>query len=243
MKLPQSWSLPEAIHQRLGQKSAGKQRAMVAEGHLLLILHQAPKQGKGSDREGAFFWRKPNGEWTSTQRGQGLQSLKKHIEAYSLAEEELTQRYEKVQSSADYFAILKELTPLHRAAKNLHAALQGAREGISDDRNIIDLRDRAAEIERTLELLYLDSKSALDFTIAQQAEEQSQLSLQSLRAAHRLNILAAIFFPLTAISCAFGMNLPTGFEGASRGFFWFVFAGGIALGFWVRRWVVTGKWL
>ncbi|MFZ1026484.1 MAG: hypothetical protein WAN66_09730 [Limnoraphis robusta] len=38
MKLPATWAVPDQIRYRLGQKSAGKQRAMIADGHLVLIL-------------------------------------------------------------------------------------------------------------------------------------------------------------------------------------------------------------
>jgi hypothetical protein len=43
MKLPQTWNLPVEIKQRFGQKRSGKQRAMLADGHLLLVLHKAPQ--------------------------------------------------------------------------------------------------------------------------------------------------------------------------------------------------------
>ncbi|MFP4008704.1 MAG: CorA family divalent cation transporter [Spirulinaceae cyanobacterium] len=130
---------------------------------------------------------------------------------------------------------------MNRAAQNLRETLQQARDGVKGDRDIIDLRDTTEEIERTLELLQIDAQHALDCKIAKQAEAQAQLSLQSLKTAHRLNILAAIFFPLTAISCVFGMNLPNGLESGSVWLFWLVFLGGISLGFVVRRWAVDGK--
>lgn len=42
MKLPENWNLPERIKERFGQ-THGQQRAMLEEGHLLLILHRLPK--------------------------------------------------------------------------------------------------------------------------------------------------------------------------------------------------------
>ncbi|MEB3358033.1 MAG: hypothetical protein VKK04_15000 [Synechococcales bacterium] len=59
MKLPPSWNLPDQIRNRFGQKSSGKQRAMLAEGHLLLVLHQVPSPGDRT-RTGIFYWRKPD---------------------------------------------------------------------------------------------------------------------------------------------------------------------------------------
>ena len=239
MQLPSSWALPNQIKKRFGQKSSGKQRAMVADGHLLLVLHKAPQRGQ-RERQGVFFWRKPSGEWDYSGRGTGIRTLFKHLKDYSLAEEKFSKDYEKAKDAEDYFQILEALSPLHRAAKNLHGTLQSAREAIPDDRGIIDLRDWAYEIERSLDLLYMDTKNALDFNMAKKADEQTKLSMQSVKAGNRLNTLAAIFFPLTAVSSVFGMNLNHGFENAPILVFWLVFLGGISLGFLIRGWVFQG---
>ena len=240
MQLPSTWAIPDQIRDRFGQKSAGKQRAMVADGHLLLVLHQAPQPGN-RQREAVFFWRQPDGRWEASQTGIGFKLLIQHLKAYNLAEENLTQQYFQAQTSKDYFQILENLAPLQLATQNLHATLQSAREAIPTDRDLIDLRDEAYEIERTLNLLYQNTKNALDFAMAKKSEEQTKLSLESVRSGHRLNLLAAIFFPLTAISCLFGMNLPSGLETQSPILFWIIFISGIFLGLIVRNWVVTGK--
>ncbi|MGB0560296.1 MAG: CorA family divalent cation transporter [Spirulinaceae cyanobacterium] len=241
MKLPPSWALPAAIKSRLGQRSAGKQRAMVAEEHLLLILHKAPIPGQ-RDRIPAFFWREPSGRWHSAGSKYGLQPLHQHLQAYTQAEAELSQQYEQAHCAEDYFALLEAMTPLRLATQNLHRALQAAREGIADDVEIIDLRDWAYELERSLDVMHENAKNALDFRLAQRAEEQTQLSMKAVELGNRLNILAAIFFPLTAVSCVFGMNLISGLEGKAITPFWLMVLGGIGLGFWVRRWVLTGRW-
>jgi len=182
------------------------------------VLHELPAPGE-DERRGAFFWRKPNGHWEFSGRGSGLKPLQEHVRAYDQAEEALDKEYAQAQDAQDYFAILKKLAPLVHAAKNLHATLQAAREAIPDDRDIISLRDWAYELERSFELLYGDAKAALDYSIAQKAEEEAVLSRQAIQTAHRLNILAAIFFPLTAIGSVFGMNLRSGLEQAPTGSF------------------------
>lgn len=236
MRLPSSWELPEEIKKRLGQKSAGKQRAMIANGHVLLVLHKAP-QPRQREREAVFFWRNPKGEWVYSGRGKGIATLVRHIEEYSFAEQNFTQRYENAHNADDYFDLLEDMTPLLRASKHLHSTLQTAREAIKEDRDIIDLRDWSDELERGLDLLYTDTKNALDYHIAKQAEEQAKLSLQSVKAGDRLNTLAAIFFPLTAIASVFGMNLPHGLENSPIWFFWAVFFAGIVLGFLISSWI------
>ncbi|MGF1494548.1 MAG: CorA family divalent cation transporter [Microcoleaceae cyanobacterium] len=241
MQLPSTWAIPDTIRDRFGQRSPGEQRAMLAEGHLVLILHKVPQSGD-RQRVGAFFWRRPDGRWEAGKGGVGIQLLNKHIKEYSIAEEKLNHSYQAAKISEDYFEILETITPLQRATKNLYATLQAAREAVPDDRDIIDLRDWAGEIERSLDLLYQNTKNALEFEIAKKSEEQTRLSLASVRATHRLNLLAAIFFPLTAISCAFGMNLTNGLEGRSANLFWFVLLLGIVSGFIVRNWVLTGSW-
>jgi len=241
MKLPASWTLPTQINSRFGQRSIGKQRAMIAEGHLLLILHQAP-QPDDQTRTGALFWRKPTGEWEHHGGAVGIQPLVKHLEQYNIVEEALQTQYDQAQIAEDYFRILEAIAPLRLAAKNSYAALQSAREGIPDDRDILDLRDWASDIERNLDLLYENAKNALDFKIAQRAEEQTRLSNEAVVSGHRLNVLAAVFLPLTAIASIFGMNVNNGLESTPVVLFWLVALMAIGLGLLVRQWVVTGRW-
>ncbi|MCP4405883.1 MAG: hypothetical protein GY801_52390 [bacterium] len=237
MRLPKNWELPDQITQRFGQKKAGRQRAMIADGHLLLVLHSLPDP-ETEQREAVFFWRKPEGEWLCSRRGEGLHALRRHLESFHEAEEQFSQAYEQAEDAEDYFHILDRMAPLHHAAKNLHSTLQSAREGISQDRDIIDLRDSAYELERSLDLLYSDAKNALDFRMARQAEEQAKIGMQAVQTGHRLNILAAIFFPITAIAGIFGMNLQHGFENAPLGAFWGVFLFGLILGLLTKKWVL-----
>ena len=239
MRLPAVWDLAPGIKERFGFQGAGKQRAMVEDGHLLLVLHKAPQRDKRK-REEVFFWRQPDGEWACSGRGTGLQALRNHVKEYNQAEETFHQEYAQAETAEDYFRILEAMTPLHHATTNLHATLQAAREGIPHDRELIDLRDWAYALERNLDLLYMDAKNALDFHVAKKSEEQAKLSMQSIEIAQRLNLLAAIFFPLTAIASVFGMNLPSGMEETSPWAFWLVFVLGTLSGFGIREWLLRG---
>jgi len=236
VKIPISWDLPKEIVERFGQ-TPGRQRAMCADGHLLLVLHKAPSADE-SERRGAFFWRKPNGDWESTERGRGLQALRAHVEAYDVLQKRLEEEYEDAGRADDYFRILEQVAPLSHAASNLHDVLQSAREAVREDRDIIDLRDWAYQIERGFELLYTDTKNALDYSIAKRAEEEALLSRQAVQTGHRLNILAAIFFPLTAIASLFGMNMRSGLENSPVWVFWVVFLAGILVGIVVCEWAL-----
>jgi hypothetical protein len=237
--VPSGWTLPLEIKQRLGHRDAGKQRAMVADQHLLLVLHKVPKQGTRK-RTGVFYWRSPNGDWHYSGGGHGLEKLRSHVKAYGDAEQHLTEQYGQASTSADYFHLLENIGPLRRATENLYLALQAAREAIVDDRNIIDLRDAAIELTRTLELLYADTKNALDYTLAKQAEEQALLSHKAVQTAQRLNILAAVFLPLTALASLFGMNLRSGLEDQSSALFWGVLIIGMGLGSITKDWILRG---
>ncbi|MBK4730860.1 hypothetical protein JJD41_13465 [Oxynema sp. CENA135] len=239
--LPSSWDLPQAIKQRFGLQRAGKQRAMIADDHLLLVLHHPPRS-KQRDRKVIFFWRQPDGTWKASTGGRGIQSLIKHIKLYSSEEEALNQQYAEAENAEDYFALLETIAPLRLETQNLHSTLQAAREGIPLDREIVDLRDWAHELERSLNLLYENAKNAMDFTIAQRGEEQAQLSLKAVESGHRLNILAAIFFPLTALASVFGMNLKSGLENSEIATFWSIFFLGGVAGFFVLNWVIRGQW-
>lgn len=60
MQLPANWQLPDEIKRRFGQKGAGKQRAMLADDHLLLVLHKLPQPGSRL-RQGISFGATPKG--------------------------------------------------------------------------------------------------------------------------------------------------------------------------------------
>jgi hypothetical protein len=238
MIIPPSWTLPEAIRIRLSQTTYGRQRAIVEEGHLLLVLHQPP----GADdarREGVLFWRNLSGEWQQSRGGPGAGALKRHAQAYAEIESKLTQQYEQALDTTALFDLLETLTPLTRAARNMQQALQTAREAIKGDMFLIELRDLAYEISRNLDLLLEDTRNALQYRTAREAEEQARLSKEALRASHRLNILAALFFPLTAIASLFGMNLDHGLNEHSPLIFWIIFAAGTGLGFSMKGWVLA----
>lgn len=208
--IPPLWKVPQIFRDRMGEQ-VGRQRPMAADGHLLLVLHAPPRPSE-NQRHGRFFWRDPAGQWTSKDRGTGINALNKHLEEYEEVINKLDRLEEQATTSHEYFAILEQLSPVHRAATNLHNVLQAARKECPDFRELINLRDRAYEIERTAELLLAEVKNALDVAVAKRAEEQSASSHQMSIASHRLNILAAFFFPLATLMAIFGANLRHGWE-------------------------------
>ncbi len=208
--IPPLWKVPQIFRDRMGEQ-VGRQRPMEADGHLLLVLHAPPKPNE-NERHGRFFWRDPQGQWTSKDRGTGINALNKHLEEYQELINKLDRLEEQATTSHEYMAILEQLSPVHRAATNLHEVLQGAREKCPDIRELINLRDRAYEIERTAELLLADVKNALDVIVAKRAEEHAAASYQMSIASHRLNVLVAFFFPLATLMAIFGANLRHGWE-------------------------------
>ena len=238
MIIPPTWTVPDAIRIRLGQSTFGRQRAIVEDGHLLLVLHKPP----GPDdrgREGLLFWRHPNGEWQFSRGGSGPGALKRHVQSYAEIEGKLTQDYEQATSVNALFDLMEALTPLVRAARNQHQALQAARDAIKNDVFLIEMRDLAYDVERNLELLLEDTRNAVQHRMAREAEKQAKLSQQALQASHRLNILAALFFPLTALASLFGMNLAHGLDQGSVLIFWLVSIASIGLGFVLKSWVLA----
>ena len=208
--IPPLWKVPQIFRDRMGE-NVGRQRPMIADGHLLLVLHAPPKPDE-KQRQGRFFWRDAEGQWTSKERGTGLNALNQHMTDFEEILEKLDGLEERATTSSEYFAILEQLSPIHRCAHNLHVVMQEAREKCPDFREIINLRDRAYTIERTAELLLAEVKNALDVAVAKKAEEQSVASHQMAVSAHRLNVLAAFFFPLATLMAVFGANLQHGWE-------------------------------
>jgi hypothetical protein len=227
--IPPDWQLPEEFTQRLGD-AAGRQRAMAAEDQLLIVLHQ-PAGPADSGRKGRLFWRNPQGDWRSSSQGEGFQAVRKHVGEFVERIEALEKDCLAAQSADDYFELLRALAPLHRSARNLHATLQKARELTPNDRDLINARDQAGDVERAFELLHTDARNGLDFTIARQAELQARRAQDMSVAAYRLNVLAAVFLPLATLSAIFGMNLPHGLEvGNQSAYFWCVLGGGLVGG-------------
>lgn len=208
--LPASWELPAAIRERLGD-DVGRQRAMVADGHLLLVLH-APPQPDQDERQGRFYWRKPDGTWTPKGMTHGQLALGELLTEYERAIDDIDHAEDVASAAAEYFAILTAINPLVRSTRNLHDALQEARQAVPKDRQLIVLRDRAYNLSRRAELLYNDAKAALDFAIAKRGEEQAAASERMAVASHRLNLLVAFFFPLATLCAIFGMELRHGLE-------------------------------
>ncbi len=207
-EIPPGWKLPEEIVRRLGAR-AGKQRVIAEEGQVLLILHKPPLKHE-THRESVFFWKNAAGLWDASERGNGLTALNEYLDNYARIEDALEDDYEKAVSARDFFDLLERIAPVQRAVKNMSKALQVAREIVGKE--LIDYRDKAEELNRNIELLYIDSKNALDYAIAKRAEEQSEMQREALIAGHRLNIIMALFLPMTAVASLLGMNIPHGLE-------------------------------
>jgi len=231
--IPEVWAVPERIRQRVGAQ-AGQQRAIVESGHLVLVVHEPPKPDE-TTRPALLFWRSPEGTWRATGAGQtdGLKALKRHLDTLRQVIQQWDGRVDAGKSAQDFFAVLTAATPLQRTTRNLHKALQSAREAV-EDRELLTLRDAAAELERSAELLVTDARNGLDFTVARSAEDQAVQGRRAAEAQHRLNLLAALFFPVTAIGSILGMNLHTGLEGAPPAVFWVVLVLSFGVGFVIR---------
>ena len=234
--LPPSWEVPQKFRDRLG-KQVGRQRVMLSEGHLLLVLHRPPDPEEIT-RWGRYFWRKPDGSWTSSDLGSGPQALGRHLEEYAELLEQYDKREEEAVDAEDYFAVIEALAPVHRSTRHMYLTLQEARKNVPQDREIIDFRDRAYEIERTAELLYQECQNSLEFIMARRAEEQAGSSRRMALSAHRLNILAAFFFPIATLSTIFGTNFVHGWEEVAAPIpFLAMLALGLILGFILKSFV------
>lgn len=236
MIIPPTWNLPSTVSVRLGQSSYGRQRAIFEDGHLLLVLHKPPGPDD-RNREGVLFWRSPAGDWQFNRGGPGTGGLKRHVQMVADLEGELTTAYEHAGSISDLFDLMEKLVPLTRFARNMHAAIQTAREAVKGDPFLVELRNQAYEVERNLDLLLEDTRNEIQHRTARKAEEQAALSQAALHASHRLNVLAALFFPLTAVASLFGMNMLHGLNQNSPQAFWTVAGVSLVLGFFLKGWV------
>jgi hypothetical protein len=231
--LPSVWEVPEVFRQRLGA-TVGRQRTMAHEGHVLMVLHEVPEPGV-PERKGVLFWRDPKGEWKSSERGTGKAALRELLQRYAKRVDDLEAAYAAASTATTLFPVLRAITPIVRSSKHLHETLQAAREQLKLDKDIINARDAAGEVERAAELLGSEAKNALDFEMAEAAETQARLNGELAQTGHRLNMLAAIFLPLTAVGSLFGMNLPHGLESMGGPMtFWLIAIAGLLLGLVIR---------
>jgi Mg2+ and Co2+ transporter CorA len=232
--IPHNWEVPKVFRDRLGSQ-AGRQRTMTADGHILIILHEAPK-AEVADRTARLFWRKPDGTWKATgSNATTIAALKAHVEEYGRAEDAMEARAAAATRAADWFELIHDSAPLLRASRGMHAALQEAREHAKTDNQVIALRDAAQDIERTLELINTHAKSGLDFAIAKGTEEAAKNSEHVLQSGHRLNLIMATFLPITALGSLFGMQLEHGLEKEHAPYiFWGVAIAAFLLGLIVR---------
>lgn len=230
--LPTLWQTPAIFRERLGER-AGRQRTMSADGHLLIILHALPKPGD-PDREAILFWRAPDGAWSSTGGGAAPAALDAMLGGFEAKADELEARLDTAKTARGFHDVLAETTPLVRTVRNQHAALQEAREAVPGDRRILLARDRSGEVLRAVELLNQEAQNSMQYLIAEQSANNAAASERLAQTGHRLNLLAALFLPLTALGSILGMNLKHGFEDRSPVLFWLVLGAGLLCGLLVK---------
>jgi hypothetical protein len=232
------WTLPPEIERRLSDTSYGRQRAIFEADHLLLVLH-APPRPDDSSRETRVFLRTPDGGYQCNGGPEGDTKLWRVVKEYRERCDELEQAYRKSQRAEELFEIIESAAPLHHSASNLRDTLQAAREHVPEDRLLIAVRDDSYEVARNLGLLLADARCALDYRIAHHAEQQATEMRQLAMAQHKLNVLAAITFPLLIVATLFGMNVPHGLENSPPMFFYAVFGVGLLIGLCVKTWVTA----
>jgi Mg2+ and Co2+ transporter CorA len=132
-------------------------------------------------------------------------------------------------TAAAYHCVLEATAPVLRAIRGLHRALQQAREMVKADRDLINHRDRAAALERTAELLLQDAQFGLGYIAARQSEAQAESARRMAATAHRLNLMAALFLPLTAVASVLSMDVKSRVPDTQENFY-LVVGGGIGLG-------------
>ena len=203
---------------------------MAIPNQLLIVAHQVPEHDEIS-RRGQLFWLDSTGEWRASNGDPGKVALQMHLDRYSKRIDHFEVIEAKAQKADDYLPILDGMVPLVRSTKNLLSTLEEARKELPKDRSIIDHRDRAYELSRQAELLYEDAKNSMEVAMIRRADEQTTATHQMTVASHRLNVLAAIFFPLATMGSVFGTTLTDNWSWSksTMGFTCFL-AVGIAFG-------------
>ena len=231
------WQLAEGVKARLGDSSYGRQRAIFDSGQLLLVLHEPPKHDE-KERIVTVFLRESDGNWSHNGQKKCENMLRRLLESYRQKLDEFETLYDNAKTADKLFAVIEDLNPSVRAIKNLDMAMQSAREAVADDKLLLEMRDEASDVFRNYELLSDETRLALDYRIAKNAEAQISESRKMGKAQHKLNLMAAITFPMMAFASLFGMNLISGLEDIKGGLFWVVMLTGISCGIAALRWIL-----
>ena len=203
--IPGVWQLPDEFRRRLGS-TAGRQRLMQAAEQLLLVLHEVPGPDEVT-RRGILYWRDNAGQWKASDGSPGQVALQQHLQRYAQRLEEFDHLEHAAQSADEYSRLLEGLAPVARSVRNLLEVFEEARKAQPSDRSLIDHRDRAYELSRWADLMYDDAKNSMDVAVVRRAEEQAAASYRMMVSAHRLNVLAALFFPFATLGAIFGTTL------------------------------------
>ena len=209
---------------------------MLEDDHLLVLLHAPPKPGQDT-REARVFWRAADGTWKAS-KGKAAKAFPEHMAEYQAAIDALEAEEDAAKTAEQYFSVLERAQPLARACRNMHAALQQARDLLPEDPDVLLARDDAYALERSADLLVLDIRNAFDLYVAKKTEELSQSGHAMAVAGHRLNTLAAIFLPTATLAAVLGMNLQHGMEGLAPPVpFILAIVLGIMMGLGVKTWL------
>ncbi len=204
--VPSNWStFPEVFRQRLGT-NVGRQRIMSANGELLIVAHVVPEHDEAT-RRGILFWRDEQGEWRCSSGDPGKVALGMHLDRYAKRIDQYELQETAASHADDYLHLLEGLAPLVRSSRNLLETLEDARKSLPDERSLIDHRDRAYDLSRQAELLYEDAKNSMDVAVIRRADQNANSTHRMTIASHRLNMLAAMFFPFATVGAIFGTTL------------------------------------
>jgi len=235
-RLNYSWDLPQAIVDRLGPNTYGSQRNIFEEDNLLIILHKLPSD-QDNEREHQVFWLRPDQEMWCNGQSNGKFEMHALLDSYQKEFDALELGIAKAKKAKDFFDVIERLVPIHRAMKNLAKTLIESRKIVEQNSYILEMRDWAVDLQRSYEVLLADGKLALEFRIAQKAEEQVEKTNHALNAQNKLNTIAAFTFPIMALAAIFGMNLIHGLETQPTYVFWSVLVGSLAIGIFVKIWL------
>jgi hypothetical protein len=235
--IPAHWQLPDYFRGRLGT-AIGRQRMMQHGEQLLLVAHEVPAADEVT-RRGVLFWYDGQ-QWLASTGQPGKIAIANLIQSYAKRIDAFDQQEAQAQRALDYLPLLDGLAPLMRSARNFYEVLQEARKAAPQLREFIDFRDQMYELSRTAELLYQDARNSMDVAVVRRAEEQAEASHKMTVAAHRLNSMAALFFPLATLGAVFGTTLTDNWSwsrsiGPFVGFVLLGLLSGLLLAIFVRR--------
>jgi Mg2+ and Co2+ transporter CorA len=216
--------------QALLAETIRRQRYLSEGDCFALILHQLPAPDS-EERVPCLFVSQSTPTTAPLEAVKGpYQGIKPLLADYDAELDTLEDALESTSDLQLLFDLQQRLIPTARSLRNAVRVLEGAHVAHRKHRGLTATLEYAHELGRDLDILEASLATKIDNQQSRILLQQAQATARLEEKNHRLNMILAMFLPLTALTSAFGMNLDSGLDTTWVPYFWSVWLVGLSLG-------------